>query len=499
MTESKSPRKEAGCPADAFIVTNCDVLVTPDDLREHVDLVIRADRVVAIEPAGVSGPASGRQIDGTDLLAIPGLVNAHTHSPENCLRGLGEGLPLEPWLLQLMTTSGVYDPADDAACALAGAVEMLVAGVTTVVDHLWMTPASVEAAEAVLRTYRDVGIRAVVAPMMCDYDYTDDLAAVRGTSWDASLGAQATYLPTAELLAQLEQLMRDWHGAEDGRLKVFAGPGGLQWCSEALLTGLADVARRHDAGVHLHLLETRLQDAVCRHRFDASATRTLERLGLLDAATSFAHGVWIHPEDYELIADSGATLVHTPAANQRLGSGRAAVPALLAAGASVALGTDGAASSDNQDMWNAVKLAALIHNQDGAWVSSNEALAMATSGGARSMGWPSLGTLAPGAIADVALLDRRGTGLAGAQEIGPSLALSETGGGVRHVLVGGRLIVEHGRCLTVDEEAVRVALYRQAASRRIGGRPSPRMMRAIVHLRELADTIGDPRLAPRGE
>jgi 5-methylthioadenosine/S-adenosylhomocysteine deaminase len=452
-----------------LVVCGCDVLVRPGDLRPDHDLVIAGGLVESIVPTGTAW-TDAETLEGAGLLAIPGLINAHTHSPESCLRGIGEGLPLEPWLLLMFGGAGFYDADDHYVCALAGAVEMLKAGTTACIDHLWMTPPALEAAEAALRAYRDAGIRGAVAPLMADLDCTPDVGAAYGLDVEeASFARRLRLLPAAELVAQLEELLSRWHGAEDARLRVLAGPAGVQWSSDELLTGLADSARRHGTGIHLHLLETQTQDAACRLRFGTSAVAALERLGVLGADCSLAHCVGIDDDDVELIATEGAVVVHNPAANLRLGSGRAPVPELLAAGAVVAIGTDGAASSDNQVLWDSLKLACLVHNEsEPGRVLAREALAMATDGGGRAFGDQRLGSLEPGSAADVALLERASVGLAGAVELEASLVLSDGGRSVRHVFVGGELVVREGRCTRVDEDGVLEGLKEQVAKRRPG-------------------------------
>lgn len=423
-----------------------------------MDVRLDGGLVAAVEPAGTLPVEGARVVDGAGLLVLPGLVNAHTHSPENCLRGVGEGLALEPWLLRMFAAGGEFTPSEHYACALAGAVEMLRQGITSVVDHLWMTPPSVEAVDAVMRAYRDAGIRASVAPLMGDHDFGEELAAAHGFDLgDASLDAQLGFLPPAELVAILEESLRRWHGAENGRLRVLAGPSGVQWVTDELLCGLAAAARRHGSGIHVHLLETTLQDRICRQRFGASAVEGLDRLGVLGPDCSLPHSVWLDEAGIELVAARGAVVVHNPAANLRLGSGRAPVPELLRRGATVALGTDGSASSDNQSLWDCVKLAALVHNRDG-WVSGGEAIEMATRGGAAVVGREGLGELRVGAPADVALVDLAGVGMAGAQALAPTLALSSCGRDVRHVFAAGRQVVADGRCTSVDEREALAAL-----------------------------------------
>ena len=507
-----------------MVIRDCDVLVEPGDLRERVDLAIADGRVAAITRAGErardgdggdgggagageAGRAAGgggveRVVDGRGLLAIPGLVNAHTHSPENCVRGAGATLALEPWLCAMFAIGGEYDAEAHELCALAGAAEMLRSGTTGVIDHLWMTPASPASLDGAMRGYERSGMRAVVAPLMEDVDVTDRLAARLGVDAGAGLVTNLQHvLPAAEQLAVLRHAFEAWHGAAGGRLRILAGPGGVQWASEELLLGSAELARAHDAGIHVHLLETRVQDAACREAFGCSGLQRLHRLGLVTPRLSLPHSVWVDAADVETIAAGGATVVHNPAANTRLGSGRAPVPELLAAGAHVALGTDGSASSDNQLLWQQLKLAALIHNDGDAdrWVTPAQALTMATRAGARAMargatGDDGLGTLRVGAPADVALLDRRGAGLAGAVDVEAALALSEDGRAVRHVFVAGEQVVADGRVLTFDADEVDGRIGELAARRSATARELPaQARRAVEQMRALRRAVAQNR------
>ncbi|MBO9532923.1 MAG: amidohydrolase family protein [Solirubrobacteraceae bacterium] len=488
-----------------LVVTGVDVLVRPGDLRRGVDLVVHAGRIAGLTEA--PSPARERAtdlIDGARLLAMPGLVNAHTHSAENPMRGLGDGLPLEPWLATLMHEGGLYDAEDHYWCSLATAAELLLSGGTAVIDHLVMTPISAASFDGAMRAYRDSGIRGGVSPLLSDHDATVGLAADLGVDVSgvvAMMPEQAPAMPTADYLQLTEDAIGRWHGAEGGRLHLLAGASGVQWASDELLGGMAQLAERTGTTMQLHCVETRLQAASCHHGWGKTAVERLAELGVLNPRTSLAHCVWIEDGDIGLIADSGAVVAHNPAANQRLRSGRAPIAALLSAGARIGIGTDGAASGDDQNSWIAMRLAALIHRDpDEPWVGANEAIAMATELGAHALGVPGLGALDPGAPADFALVDRRAPGLAGARELEAALVWSESGPGVRHTVVAGDVVVRDGQLTRVDLDEIQHHITEQCERRARTGPQSPVLEATIARLQEvrqrLAARQGRTHVAP---
>lgn len=393
-----------------------------------------------------------------------------------------------------MASSGLYTADDHYWCALASAAEILCSGGTSVIDHLAMTPISAESFDGAMRAYRDAGIRGGVAPLLSDQDATVALAAGLGvpvSGLRALMPEQVPALSTDDMLALTADAIGRWHGAEGGRLHLLAGASGVQWASAELLCGMAELARARGTTMQLHCVETRVQAAACRLHHGTSAVEALDQVGALGPETSLAHCVWIEPDDLGLIADRGAVVVHNPAANQRLRSGRAPIARLLAAGAHVGIGTDGAASGDDQNPWIAMRLATLIHRDpDEPWVSSDDAIRMATTGGGRALGVPGLGTLEPGAPADLALLDRHGTGLAGTRELEAALVWSESGAGVRHVVVAGEVVVRDGRPTRFDLDEVHAHIAEQA-TRRLAAPPAPHLTETVARLQAVRERLAE--------
>jgi 5-methylthioadenosine/S-adenosylhomocysteine deaminase len=227
------------------------------------------------------------------------------------------------------------------------------------------------------------------------------------------------------------------------------------------------LARKKNLPIHIHLAETKAQAVMGKQLYGTSLLQHLASIGVLTPNLSLAHSIWIDPADINLFAQSGATPVHNPASNLRIGSGLAPVKQLLSSGVNVASGTDGAASNDGQNMFDALRLVALIHNQAGTdfnkWVTPIQALGMATRNGARAFDLDA-GVLAPGKLADIVLLRRDTPAFTPLNDVMSQLVYCENGSGVDTVIVNGELVVESGRPTKVDEQEV-LRLAAQARAR----------------------------------
>jgi guanine deaminase len=213
--------------------------------------------------------------------------------------------------------------------------------------------------------------------------------------------------------------------------------------------------------LHTHLAESKVQAAYAQRRWGKTIVAQLADLGLLGPGFVGAHGVWLTPEDIRRLADAGAAVAHNPASNLKLGSGIAPVREMLDQGLTVGLGTDGSMSSDNQNMFEAMRFAALVnkvrfpHHQD-HWVGAKEAFAMATEGSAHALALAGeIGAVAPGRKADLVLLRGHSVFLQPLNHALNALVYAETGADVSTVLVGGRVVLDNGRVLTVDEKRLR--------------------------------------------
>ena len=388
------------------------------------------------------------------------------------LRGAAEGMPLEPWLVWLYGMCGEYTSRDHYLCAAMTAIEMLLSGVTGSLDHLWHGgPWTREILDATMQAYADSGMRATVAPMYDDHDYVLDVSDalghdLRGSAYGLAHGGYRTDRDDfrrgvlKDNLALFDAWMSQWHKTSDGRLQTFLGPAAGQLVTTECLQLSLELARKHGAGMHMHCVETRVQDYCIRRAHGKSVVHWLYDEGLLAPEVTLPHSVWIRgDDDLNRLAERGAVPVHNPAANLKLGSGLMAMREMLDRGITVALGVDGACSSDNQNMFDAVKLAALIHNlkdiDPKTWITAREAFEAGTVSGAAAMLLrDQVGKLEVGRLADIVLLDTRNATLAPMNDAYKMLAHCETGASVKHVIVNGQVVVRDRKLLTMDVDAL---------------------------------------------
>jgi 5-methylthioadenosine/S-adenosylhomocysteine deaminase len=359
---------------------------------------------------------------------------------------------------------------DFYATALLGGMEMLKNGATTVLDHFFGNQAyRFMGAGAAIQAMRDLGLRHVVALTLSDKNYEETIpldAPPSQVSEEIRCMSASEAKATQAWIDDCAAFIETFHAPE--KLTIACpGPSAVQRCSDQLLVGAAELAHKRKLPMHIHLAETKPQAVMGQRIYGTSLLRHLDEIGVLDARLSLAHSIWIEPGDIELFAKRGATPVHNPASNLRIGSGLAPVREYLSAGVNVALGTDGAASNDGQNMFDAVRFAALIHNQAGSdftnWLTPHGALAMATFNGARAFGIDA-GVIALGKLADIVLLRRDTAAFTPLNDVLAQIVFCENGGSVDSVVVNGEFVVEAGRLTKVDEAEV-LRLAREARLR----------------------------------
>lgn len=430
---------------------------------EPRDVLIEHGTIRALGPWGMAAPQDAAQIDARDRLIIPGLINAHTHAHG----GLGKGAVADRAPLEgLLTASGAINGSrtleEKYLSAKLSAVEMVRKGCTASYDLFVEYPVpSQEGIYAVARAYRDVGMRAAVAPMMADrtlYEAYPGLTA----SMPEPIQAQVRRLQAAPYEASIracEAILREWPFDRDV-VRPALGPTIPLHCSDEFLRACHMLSREFDVGLQTHLAESKVQAVMALRRYGKSLTAHLSALGMVDERFSAAHGIWLDREDIHRLADGGAAVAHNPLSNLRLGSGVAAVRLMLDAGLTVGVGTDAANTSDTQNMFEATRLAVYLSRLQGPdparWLSVEEGWQLATAGSARVLGFQDkIGRIAPGVFADLVLLDLHHITYVPLRNALLQVLNGESGAAVDSVMVGGEFVLRDGRMLTVDEDALR--------------------------------------------
>jgi cytosine/adenosine deaminase-related metal-dependent hydrolase len=425
----------------------------------RADVAVSGGRIVAVGE-GLDGDAI---VDCNRLAVVPGAVNAHCHSAENWFRGLWDNLPLEPWMLfsYPVLAAPAQSPREIYVRTLLGGIEMLRSGATCAVDFLYeLQGFTEESLEAVVRAYRDLGLRALIALAIADRAYHETVVLDEGLVEPELIARLEREKPPSwpEWEAFVRRAVERFHRPDEG-ISICPAPSGPQRCTDELLGGTAELADELDLAIHIHVLETRMQALSGRRMYGTTLPEHLDSLGFLSPRVSFEHGIWLTPGDIEIVRDRGVTIVHNPVSNLKLGSGICPVPDLLGAGVNVALGTDGMCSNDGNDMYAAVKTAALLHKlwevDYEQWLGAAEAWQMATEAGAAAAGdRDGLGRIEAGRRADLVLLDLDSLPFTPLNDALRQLALGSTTLAVRSALVGGRWSLRDGKLTGVDEAAI---------------------------------------------
>jgi guanine deaminase len=447
----------------ALLVRGGDVLGGEPPALARADVLVEGDRIAGVGP-GLTAPPGAEIVDATGCLVVPGLVNAHTHAHNLLLRGVADRWTLEDLLNHGPALNANRTVEDHYVSAALNAVEMLRTGCTTAYDLFMAAPApTLDDLDAVARAYADVGMRAVIAPAVADIVYWDSVPGlVDLLPKELRRRVEAiTATPTATLLQLGDDAIRRLHGSAGGRIRVSLAPTIPTQCTDAFLEGCARQVREHGVGLHTHLSESKVQAIAAQRRWGKTAVERLAELGVLGPGFVGAHGVWLTDDDIRRLGDAGAVIAHNPASNLRLGNGIAAVREMLDRGLTVGLGSDGSMSSDNQNLFEAMRLAGLIGNirfphLTDRWVSAGEVWRMATIGSARAVGQgDELGAIERGRYADLVLLRGDGAFLRPRSDVAGSLVYVETGSDVDTVIASGRVVVRGGKVLTVDEARLR--------------------------------------------
>ena len=464
-------------------------LVLRESLKAHpADLLVEEGTIRAIQPSGAITDENLERIDATNQLLVPGLVNAHTHSHGALGKGLiGDRVPLEVFLSGTGAVNGSRNLDDKRLSATLSAVELVRKGCTAAFDLFVEIPLPTrDGLDAVAEAYATVGMRAVIAPMMADRTLYQALPGLI-ESLPAALQGQVRQLATTPFemsIAACRDILQHW-AFDRARQRPALGPTIPLHCSDAFLVACRDLAHEYDVPSQTHLAETKAQAVLGLKKFGRSLTRHLEELGFLGPTCSAAHGIWLDDDDIARLAATGTSVVHNPMSNLRIGSGLAAARQLLSAGVRLGIGTDASNTSDGQNMFEALRLAAFLSRvcspDSSEWLSAEDVFRAATRSSAEILGFDKLGVLEPGYSADIVFLDLQHINYVPLRDPLLQVVFAENGAAIDSVMIDGRFVLRRGRMLTVDETRLRAQATEAVA----------RLDQANAPARHQADAVAD--------
>jgi 5-methylthioadenosine/S-adenosylhomocysteine deaminase len=445
------------------IIRNGRLVDLPSRQSVAADILIEDDTIRAIGVPGMDAPVDAKHVDASDRAMMPGLVNGHVHGHGSLAKGLvGDRWPLELFLNAMPGMAGNRTVEDKYLNGLLAAAEMIRKGCTACYDLFFEFPLpSRDGIFALGRAYRDAGVRAVIAPMLADHTlyqaYPGLIDAVPDALRPDALAFKlAPYQTTAEAA---DKIYAEWPFERDWIRPAIAPTIPLH-CSDEFLVRCRDLAKAYELPLQTHLAETKAQAVLGLRKYGKTLTAHLDALGVLGPHVSAAHAIWLDSDDLGRLADNGASVVHAPVSNMRFGSGLAHLRPMLDRGINVGVATDATNSSDQLNMFEATRLAALISRVQTpdfeSWLGPDEVLRMATIGSARAMGFDGkIGEIAPGFKADIVFLDLGHINYVPCHDMITQIVFTENGAAVDSVMIGGRMVLDRGHMTTIDEEKLR--------------------------------------------
>lgn len=403
---------------------------------ENTNIYIKEDKIFHIGEIREDIEVE-REIDGKNRIAMPGLVNSHTHIGMSLLRNFADDMPLHDWLTKKIWPIEANLQAEDVYWgSLLSMVEMIESGTTAFCDMYFFM-------DEVGKALEESGMRGVL---------TRGLIEEEGGSQDK--------------LDETRELFNTWHGRAEGRIKVMVAPHAPYTCSPDFLKRSLELAKDLNTGIHIHLSETKkeLEDSLKDH--GKTPVQHVNDLGLLDIHTIGAHCVHVNDEDIKIMKEKGLFPVNNPSSNLKLASGFAPIDAMLKAGIPVALGTDGSSSNNNLNMFEEMHLASIINKAvtgDAVSVPAIKALEMATINGARALDWEDqIGSIEEGKKADLILIDTDKAHLYPHHDQISAIAYSTQGSDVDTVIVDGRILMENRQIKSLDVEKIKYMVEKRA-------------------------------------
>lgn len=431
-----------------------------DEILKNTDILIEDDEIKKIEK-NIQPTADENVIDCTDLLLAPGFVNAHLHSDENMFKGKYDNMPLELWMLYSYPPTAEYGNFSERLVYLRtmiGAIEQIKSGVTCCQDDVSGHPrTTAEGHNIIFKAYKDLGMRANISTSALHKNFLDTIPYLRDFMPSDFQKKFANTLPPEEELKEAEQIIKNWNGKDN--FKVTLSPIAPQRCDDDYNIKVFELAEKYDLPYHTHICETRMQRETGFEFYGKTILQHCKDIGILSRRTTIAHGNWLDDRDVEVMAETGATVVHNIVSNLKLGSGIMPFAKLKEAGVNIALGTDGTSSNDSQNIMEVMKVAALIHKATQPnykkWPTSSQILNAATRGGAQSvMREKEIGSLAVGKKADILMFDLNTPAFTPLNDIKNHLVYCENGSDIKNVIIAGKMVMKDRKILTVDEKSI---------------------------------------------
>jgi len=374
---------------------------------------------------------AGKAIDGRGKVATPGLINCHTHLSMTVFRGIAEDQELRRWLRETIWPLEAKLEAEDVYDgALLGCLEMIKSGTTCFADMYFHEEMAAKAVEK-------AGLRAVLAPGIIE-------------GKDSKRGER--------MLKESADIARKFHGYAKGRVSIRLGPHAVYTCGPGLLTKVRERASALNVGIHVHLAESEDMVKLVKEKYGLTEVELLESIGFLKPDVLAAHCIYLSDKEMKLMAKRDVKVSYNPVANMKIGLGVSKIKDLIDFGVTVGIGTDGPASNNSLDMFEDMKVAALlqkIYYMDPTVLPAERVLKMATLDGARALGLEkAIGSLEVGKKADIILIDFRKPHLTPAHDLYANLVYSARGSDVDTVIVDGNILMEGREVKTLDEEAV---------------------------------------------
>ncbi|HEV2290043.1 MAG TPA: amidohydrolase [Candidatus Acidoferrales bacterium] len=412
-------------------------VVTMDAARHIYNpgaVAVRGEAILAVGPEAEieSRYEATKTIDATGEIVMPGLINGHAHAAMSLFRGLGDDLALNDWLQKYIFPAEAKNVTPDFVewGTRLGILEMLRGGITTYADMYYFE-------DDVARVTKEAGMRGVLGETFIDFPSPDNKS-------------------VPQMIAYTEAYIKHWQG--DPLITPAVAPHSIYTCSAKTLQEAAALARKYHVPILIHLAEAPAESAGSRAKCGLSPTAYLESIGFLGPDVTAAHCVWVDAGDMRLLASRHVGCVHNPSSNMKLASGVSPVPDLIAAGVPVGLGTDGAASNNDLDMFEEMDIAAKLQKVarlNPQALPAEEAVAMATINGARALHMgKEIGSLEAGKKADVILIRADAPHATPMYNVYSQLVYALKASDVDATIVDGRVVMEHRRMLTLDEAQI---------------------------------------------